>query len=194
MKKNTTKIAIVFMVIIVGVVGLYTYLSTKQRQNQQEAKMTAVQLALSRDLENDYPSTVKQVVTYFMEIQTCLYNEECTEGEIEQLGMQARKLFDDDLLDNNEVGTYLQRLKAEIADFQNKKRKIHSSSKTADSNNVETFQEDGYEFARIHSSYYIAEGGRLSSYQDVVYLLRRDGNRRWKIYGWDRAESEEITE
>ena len=25
--------------------------------------------------------------------------------------------------------------------------------------------------------------------QDVIYLLRRDENRQWKIYGWDRAQN-----
>ncbi len=189
MKSKTTKIAIIFMVLVVGVVSFYGYLSTKQRQAAAGAEMTAAQIALNRDLENDYPPTVRQVVSYFTEIQECFYNEECTESEIEQLGIQARKLYDDDLLEINEVGTYLLQLKAEIEHFKTNKRKITRISLAA-SNNVETFKEDGFEFARIHCNYYISENGRLG-YQDVIYLLRRDENRRWKIYGWDLAPVKE---
>ena len=32
----------------------------------------------------------------------------------------------------------------------------------------------------------VLDGGQ-SSLVDTVYLLRRDENRRWKIYGWDLA-------
>ena len=36
--------------------------------------------------------------------------------------------------------------------------------------------------------YTVLEGGK-SNLVDTVYLLRRDENRRWKIYGWDLAEN-----
>ena len=58
----------------------------------------------------------------------------------------------------------------------------------ASSANVDTFTEDGYEFARIHCIYTVLDGGQ-SNLVDMVYLLRRDGNRRWKIYGWDLAQN-----
>jgi len=44
-----------------------------------------VQKVLSRDMQNDYPSTVKEVAKYYTEIQRCLYNEEYTEEELAQL-------------------------------------------------------------------------------------------------------------
>ena len=69
MKSKTTKIAIIFMVLVVGVVSFYGYLSTKQRQAAADAKMTAAQIALNRDLENDYPPTVKEVIKYYTDIQ-----------------------------------------------------------------------------------------------------------------------------
>ena len=103
MKKNTTKILIAVSVVIVGLVCLYAFLSTRQRNAMADAKLTKVQIALSRDLQKDYPPTVKQVLSYFTELQQCLYNEECTEDEIEQLGMQAWLLYDKELQENNEA-------------------------------------------------------------------------------------------
>ena len=99
--------------------------------------------------------------------------------------MKARELYDADLLAINDVTSNLLQLKAEVDTFQKDGRQITAAS-VASSANVDTFTEDGYEFARIHCTYTVLDGGQ-SSLVDTVYLLRRDENRRWKIYGWDLA-------
>ncbi|MCI9652261.1 DUF6715 family protein [uncultured Acetatifactor sp.] len=185
--KNTTKVAIIFLVLIVAVVAYFAYLSNKSRGAEDEAAMTAVKLVLSRDLENNYPPTVKEVMKYYADIQKCLYSQECLDEEAEQLGMKARALFDDELLAANDVTNHLLALKSEITSFQEDSRQITAAS-VASSANVDTFTEDGYEFARIHCIYTVLDGGQ-SNLVDMVYLLRRDGNRRWKIYGWDLAQN-----
>ena len=185
--KNTTKVAIIFLVLIVAVVAYFAYLSNKSRGVEDEAAMTAVKLVLSRDLENNYPPTVKEVMKYYADIQKCLYSQECVDEEAEQLGMKARALFDDELLAANDVTNHLLALKSEITSFQEDSRQITAAS-VASSANVDTFTEDGYEFARIHCVYTVLDGGQ-SNLVDMVYLLRRDGNRRWKIYGWDLAQN-----
>ena len=185
--KNTTKVAIIFLVLIVAVVAYFAYLSNKSREVEDEAAMTAVKLVLSRDLENNYPPTVKEVMKYYADIQKCLYSQECLDEETEQLGMKARALFDDELLAANDVTNHLLALKSEITSFQEDSRQITAAS-VASSANVDTFTEDGYEFARIHCIYTVLDGGQ-SNLVDMVYLLRRDGNRRWKIYGWDLAQN-----
>lgn len=185
--KNTTKVAIIFLVLIVAVVAYFAYLSNKSRGAEDEAAMTAVKLVLSRDLENNYPPTVKEVMKYYADIQKCLYSQECVDEEAEQLGMKARALFDDELLAANDVTNHLLALKSEITSFQEDSRQITAAS-VASSANVDTFTEDGYEFARIHCIYTVLDGGQ-SNLVDMVYLLRRDGNRRWKIYGWDLAQN-----
>lgn len=187
MKKSTTRMMLFFLVVIVGVVGYFAYLSGRSRDAAKEAAMTAAQLVLSRDLENNYPPTVKEVMKYYVDIQKCLYAEECAEEEVEQLGMKARALFDDELLAANDVTSHLLQLKAEITSFQEDSKKITAAS-VASSANVDTFTEDGYDFARIHCMYTVVADGQ-SNLVDMVYLLRRDGNRRWKIYGWDLAQN-----
>ena len=187
MKKSTMRITVVFIIFIAGVVGYYAYLSGRAKDTAAEAKMTAAQLVLSRDMQNDYPATVKEVVIYYTDIQKCFYNEECTDEEIEQLGMRARELYDADLLEINDADSNLLQLKAEIASFKNDKKRMTSVS-VAKSVNVDTFTEDGYDFARIQCTYNVVAGGS-STPVSTIYLLRRDENRRWKIYGWDLAEN-----
>lgn len=191
MKKSTTRVSLLIIIFIVGIVGYYAYLSGRNRNTVDEATMTAVQLVLNRDLQNDYPATVKEVVKYYTEIQKCFYSEECTDEEIEQLGMQARELYDAELLAANETGTYLLQLQADILDFKQNKRTMTSAA-VASSANVDFFSQDGYEFARIHCGYNIMESG-VNNAVKMVYLLRRDEDRKWKIYGWDLAENVNLT-
>lgn len=187
MKKSTVRITIIFVILILGVVGYYAYLSGKSRDAANEAKMTEIQIVLSRDLQNNYPPTVKEVVKYYTDIEKCLYGGTATDEEIQQLGLRARELYDEELLANNEETANLLQLKAEVESFQKEEKKITSVSVSA-SNNVDTFTEDGYEFARIQCKYTIMEKGQ-STPTTTVYLLRRDENRRWKIYGWELAEN-----
>ena len=114
MKKSTVIIAVVLMLVLTAVVGCYAFLSGRAKEKEKEAELTAVQLVLSKDLDRDYPATPKAVIRYYTEIEKCFYNETCTDEELEQLGMKARQLYDEELLANNEVGTYLTRLKTEI--------------------------------------------------------------------------------
>ena len=73
-----TKITVFLIFLIVLVVGYYSYLSGKSRTEQQEAIMSEVDTALSRDLTNNYPATPKEVIRYYNDLIKCFYNEDCT--------------------------------------------------------------------------------------------------------------------
>lgn len=186
MKKVTTRTSIIVILLVVAVVGYYTYLSNKDKESRADASMTVVQATLSRDLERDYPPTPKEVIKYYNEILRCLYNEESTEEEIEALGMKARELYDEDLLEINELGSYLVRLRAEVKNYRDNERRI-TSFNPASANNVEFFEQDGYSFARMMCGYTILQAGQ-SYTSNQMYLLRKDADKQWKIYGWEDVE------
>lgn len=189
MKKNNTsmtKITVFLIFLIVLVVGYYSYLSGKSRTEQQEAIMSEVDTALSRDLTNNYPATPKEVIKYYNDLMKCFYNEECTAEELQDLGRKSLQLFDEELQENNDEDTYLIRLQGEVQNYKDNKRKITSVS-LAPSTNVDYYSVDGYSFARISCGYTMTENGKKTS-TVMVYLLRRDDNRRWKIYGWETAD------
>lgn len=187
-KTNTsvTKITVFFIFLLVLVVGYYAYLSGTHRTEQQEAVMSEIDTALSRNLENNYPSTPKEVVKYYNDLMKCFYNEDCTEEELQELGKKSLQLFDEELRENNEEESYLIRLQGEVQNYKNNKRKITSVS-LASSTNVDYYTADGYSFARIACGYGMTENGKKSSTM-LVYLLRRDKNRKWRIYGWETAD------
>lgn len=193
MKKSTIRVTIILIIAIVGLVGVYTFLVNRARTVAEQAALTPVQAVLSRNLDYDYPATVKEVVKYYTEIEKCFYNEDCTDEEIEQLGMQARMLYDQELLANNEMADYLVRLKLDIKAFKDNKRRMSNIS-VAGSTSVDYFSQDGYDFARIHCGYTVKESNGQSFSEGRVYLLRKDENRRWKIYGWDSADNVHVGE
>ncbi len=185
--KFTTQSIIVLMILILGVVGYYCYLVNRSNRSADEKAPTAVENVLLRDLDNNYPPTPKEVIRFYNDIIKCFYNEKCSQEELEALALKARGLYDQELLDHNEWDTYLFNLEAEIQDFRNNNRKISNIS-LASSMDVEEFTQDGYKFARIRCGYNILQG-RESSSSLQVYLLRKDEDGHWKIYGWDLAEN-----
>lgn len=185
--KFTTQTTIVVMVLIVAVVGYYCYLVNRSNRRVEERTLTTVENILLRDLENNYPPTPKEVIRYYNDIIKCFYNEECSQEQLEELALKARGLYDQELLDHNAWDTYIFNLEAEIQDFKNNNRKISNISLAA-STDVDEFTKDGYKFAKIRCVYNILQGRDASS-TIQVYLLRKDGDGHWKIYGWDLAEN-----
>lgn len=186
MKKKTVVLTIIIMLVIVGLIGAYTFFAQRVYRNTNNMKLSQVQLVLSYDLQNNYPATVKEVIKFYTEIQKCFYNEEYTDEELEALGMKARELYDDELLDANEISTYMQKLKEDIGNYKINNRRMKSALPGA-STSVFYFEEDGYKFARIRCGYTIKEN-HDSKNVAILYLLRQDSNKRWKIYGWQHEQ------
>lgn len=189
---NSNKAILIFVLLMIAVVGYYCYLVNRSNKEAEEAELTAVQEVLLRDMERSYPPTPKEVIKYYNQIMKCFYNEDCTQDEIEDLGMRARELYDEELLAHNEWGPYIINLTAEILQYKESGKKL-SSCAVAASTDVDFFEEDGYSFARISCGYTVLQGKESDSSMQV-YLLRKDENGHWKIYGWDLAENVNVGE
>ncbi|MBR5578779.1 MAG: hypothetical protein IKW28_07275 [Lachnospiraceae bacterium] len=189
MKRFKTPRGAFFLLLAVGFVLLAYYLITLEAEKNKPEDMvvlTATQEILSRDLERNYPKTPKEVIRYYSDLVRCFYNEDCTEEELNQLGMKALELYDKELAANKDQDKYLGDLKREIADF--KKNGYHISSyATGSSTDVFYFSEDGYDFARLYCTYYIRSGSYNQPLEEQ-YVLRIDENGHWKIYGWDEVK------
>ena len=187
-KSGATKISVILILLVFAVVGYYAYLSNKTRVRNTDVDMTLIQSVLSRNLKSDYPSTPKELMKYYHQIMECFYDGQCTDDEIEELGLKARELYDNDLLLNNPEQDYIQNLKSDIAEFRNKNRRItnYVEPKAA---NVESLPIDGISYARLTCSYTMVEGGMSQIIREVYLLKRESGTNRWKIYGWE-SESE----
>lgn len=187
---------IVLIVIALMIVGYYYYLTNRgasrtEEDTSNEEILTATQKVLLRDLSTNYPPTPREVVKYFSEITQCFYNEDNTEEDIEALGKRAREIYDDQLVANQTEENYLALLKADIQSYKDNNRIIvgYSPSSSVD---VETFSQDGYEWARLYCEYNIRQAELLYN-ADMVFVLRKDDQGHYKIFGWRKMEKHNET-
>ena len=187
-KAGAVKGGIMILLVAAVMVGYYYHLSNRNRQQQEaDVEVSVAQELISRNLTTNYPPTPKEVVRYYSDITRCFYNEEYSEEELKQLVDQTFALYDDELLQENEYGSYLIDLTNEINYYKDNSIRIASYSVSA-STDVDFFERDGYSFARLYCTYTLVSGSRKQPVEEV-YLLRKDENGHWRIYGWDLAEN-----
>lgn len=190
MKRFKTPRGAFFLLLAMCCVLLAYYLINQRIEKSKPedyVQLTKVQEVLSRNLVTNYPQTPKEVIKYYSEITKCFYNEKYTEEELYALAMKAQELYDHDLVANKTEEEYIYDLKSEIQAFKEKDYYI-SSYGTSSSTDVYDFTEDGFEFSRLYCTYNIRVGTVIQPIEEV-FLLRKDLEGHWKIYGWDLAEN-----
>ncbi len=184
-RKNPARILIVFVVLAIAVVGLFFYISNRQKAiaDGKVAQMTPVQEVLSRNLETNYPPTPKEVLKFYSEITRCYYGEEYTDEELVKLANLSRKLFDDELVANQSESDYLSALKFDIQSWKNDK-KVISSYSVSSSTDVQEYSYGGFEWAQLYCIYSVRMGTNVAPVQEH-FIMRKDAKGHWKILGWE---------
>ena len=159
--------------------GFYLVKERSERSRNPEVELTTVQKITTKDLDQNYPATPREVVKLYNRIITCYYKEEYTEEELGQLADQSLSLFDADLQANNPKELYMSSLHEEIADYHQRERYI-AQSNVCDSSDVLYKTIDGDEIAYVNASYFVREGtGYCKTYQQ--YVLRKNAEGEWRI-------------
>ena len=182
------KTAAVFAVMLITVFALYYYLVNKVERQTPEVETTAVQDVLLRNLETDYPSTVREVIKYYNEIMSCYYNETPTEEELKSLADKALELYDAQLVNYQSKEMYLQDLKTEIAGYAASDT-VLSHTALSSSTAVDYYTYNGRECAQIRCIYTMRQKTNLQTIKEM-YVLRKDDTGKWKILGWIPADDE----
>lgn len=187
--KHVKKIVTVTLILVLCVLLYYRYANKEKERTgiEKQTEVSQVDKVLLRDLENDYPATPLEVVKFFTKIQKCYYNENNTESIVEELGNTARKLLDEELLANNPDENYLADLKGEIDSYDKGKRTIENILYDH-FNYVRYVEVDGVQCASLNCTYYIKTGKNISTITET-YILRKDADGLWKIYGWDLTKN-----
>ena len=190
---NGIKVLIIGIILICLVTGYYYYLSNKRQRAAEEApaKATAVQEALLYNFERNYPPTPKEVVKLYGQISQCFYNEEYTEEEFVQLALQIRNLYDDELIAAKTENQYIEDLRWDVSQMRDQGIVI-SSYATSASTDVEEYTKGGFKWAKLYCSFTLRKGTSVGSTNEI-FLLRKDDEGHWKIYGFKLADEEETT-
>ncbi|MGN0325937.1 MAG: DUF6715 family protein [Lachnospiraceae bacterium] len=194
-RKGGMKTIIIMLVMVGLIVGYYLYLSSRTEdglpkdEEQIVEEMTPVQELLVRADYREYPATPVQVLKYYNEITSCFYNEEYSENELDQLALLARSLYDPELVRNQTQEDYLSKLRDDIATFKAGNITIYNYSITP-ATDVEYFEYEGYECARLYCIYSLKSGTIYQSSKQV-FIMRKDNEGHWKILGFDLVKEED---
>ncbi len=164
----------------------------KEVTTEPAVEISAVDGILLSDFDRNYPPTPKEVVKMYSEITTCFYNEKMDEVTLEKLAEKSRELCDEELVANQSFEDYVDSLKTEILSFNSKSLTVsgYTLSSAAD---VEYYSVDNFNFAKLYVTYRLRQGTEFV-YSNEVFLLRKDDDGHWKIYGFTLADDEEASE
>ncbi len=186
---------ILIAVILAAIIIVY-YIHVGNISNQDPTdklpKDSELYKLITRDLDGQYyPEFPRGVVDFYAQITKAYYYYDLTETQIEALGTQAKKLFDEELVKENPDDKFFDLLKKDIEYYKTNKVKItdYSVEKSSD---IDMYTFDGREYASVRALYYVSENegtSRKFVYQD--YTLRKDSDGRWKILFWESADAPE---
>lgn len=194
-KKLTQLIGTLCLVAVV-VLGIFLALNLREDDgifSKEEKPNTEAQNILAKDIDRNYPATVREVVRLYARISKCYHNEVVSKDEFKGLVEQQRKLFDDEFLANNPIDTFTNNLAAEI-DAAKAKKYLMVTSRVQKESSVVTWQDGDNNFARIIASFTMSEKDKGYTRTFEEFLLREDENGRWKIVGWRLTDPVEIEE
>lgn len=182
---------IIGVILVCLVLGYYFYLSNRSSRDKQEddVQVTVVQEVLMRNLDTNYPPTPREVIKYYAQIAQCLHNETYTEEEFQELALKIQMLYDDELIANKTQEQYLSDLKWDIEQFREQEIVISSYSPSS-STDVDEYKKDGCSWAKLYCTFTLRQGTQLD-YSEELFLLRKDEDGHWKIYGWKLADEAE---
>ena len=175
------------------IIGVYYYCSRVEKDNNEKiTSNNEIVKITSKDLELNYPSTPKAVVTYYSDIISVIYKVDMNDEELEKVATQMRGLFDDELLLANTYNAYLDSLKVDIEIYKAADRYI-SGYKVENGYNIEYITYQNEDYAKIDVLYYVREGGDLKHVYEE-YTLREDEDGKWKILFWELTDSSSMEE
>ena len=192
--KNKKAIIIGVIVVIaiaaLVIVAFWTQNKKVKPEAEPEVDVSQVMELLLRDIDKSYPPTPKEVLKYYSEITCCFYNDSLSEEELRQLAERSYKLYDPELQDHMPFDTYFESLKQEVVGFQAQKIVVSGYSVSAAAD-VDRFTEDGFEWARLYATYRMRQGTEYM-YSDEVFIMRKDDEGHWRIYGFTLAPEGDV--
>lgn len=159
-----------------------------------EEDLTEVEKLITRNLEENYPKTPREVVKFYNRIIGCYYGEEVEGSQLEKLVDQTLLLLDEDLLLVNSRDEYYASVVSDIEKYKSEKKTVVSSD-VCDSNDVKYVDDvkDGSievdKIAYVNASYFVNTNGNFA-YTYQQFVLRQDDDGRWKILTFYEVEGE----
>ena len=180
--KLLTMLVSISVIIVFAYIGFSNRNEEKANEEAQKENITKLDKTILKNLEEEYPASVHEVIKYYCNVLQCMFNGEVSDKQIDQLIDKERMLFDKELLKVNEYSEFVKGRYSEIKQY--KKKKITIVKFLVDeSDNIKYWQNNKSKMASIKVKIYLG-GERYSSFTQK-YVLRQDEDSKWKILSWE---------
>lgn len=189
--RKSIKFTITIALLCVLGVALYYHFSNlpqnnKNQSEEDSATVSEVDKLISKNLDDNYPLTAREVLNLYTRIQKSYYNAECSSEELVKLAYMSVSLFDEELVQNNPFDEYYSELVSEIDQYKEDGKTI-SRVIVDKSSDVVYSTVDGQKYASINCIYYLKTDNKTEKTVET-YVLRKDNEDKWKILGWKLYE------
>lgn len=188
-KNNRFKVYVILIILAALAIMYYIYIDSRPKKKVEIEENTEVVRLINKNLDNSYPKTPREVIKLYNRIIICYYNEEYTNNQLVSLTKQARKIFDDELLERNPYDEYFERLCEEIEEYK-KDNRIIGSCLLASNRDVEYYALEGKRYSSVQCVYYL-KGDEGTTKVSHEYVLRKDEEGKWKIVYWKLPDNED---
>ncbi|MBE5938071.1 MAG: hypothetical protein E7265_08590 [Lachnospiraceae bacterium] len=175
------KCIIFFMFIAIGVVVVYSKFVDMKKEElaKEDFPTTTYDILVARDFENNYPSTVSDVLKQYNKYLQYIYNNELEGEDFELLVDKIRCMWSVQWLDINKREEHIANFLKEVESFR-EDGKVMSNFVVSDSLKANEFKTpEGEEGKTLTASYLYNEEGKSSKVYMRFYFLNEEG--RWKI-------------
>lgn len=196
MRKNNAgnaaiKVIVLLVLAAAVVLGVFMIMNRSRGEKQTSEDnmvLTKLQQVTTMNLDVGYPNSERDVVATFGRIMQTLYNEEYTDKDFETMEQLLVKLYDEELIANQ--NDYYQQLRQEVNAKRTNGYTIQNYV-TAEKNQVINSVVDGREMAMLECQFSVRNATEI---QATIYqfLLRKDDQGKWKIYGWQPREDQTV--
>ncbi len=184
MKRQTTAQAIGALIVLACVL-LFVFFRLSEdskKRSEQPKEQTELEKLMNYDMDENYPKTVRDVIKLYARYLKITYNEELSDEEIEALNKKMRQLYADKLNEYNDEKSQLLALKTEIATYREDKITMSGYIMSEASQIIyETIND--IEYAKIYVTINMKVKASSAS-KSEEFVLEKDSEGRWKIYGW----------
>ena len=191
MKKSKMGIGgtiVMVILFVIVVVGIYLMITRTKNEGKLESNVDITEYSTlkQRNLITNYPQTAREVVKLYCRITKCLYNEELSDSQIEELVDMLRMLYSSELLDENPREDMIGLVKGDIQSYKKFERTINSYS-IDDSGDIVYVRTTKPAKATVNMYFTIKAGSAFERAYEEILLVEENEN-IWKILGWRQSE------
>ena len=188
-KSFVVKCIVVFLLVAAGVVALFVKLvdDKNEKSGDSDYPKTAYDILAARDLEDNYPSTVSEVLKLYNRYLQYIYNNNPEDDKFEVLVDRVRQMWSEEWLKLNDRETHLAGFHKEVEEFSGEGR-VMSNYLVSDGSSAKDFvTPEGVSGKTLTCSYLYTEKEKTYKIYLKYYFLLENG--KWKILYYEQTDN-----